>query len=48
MIPALSQTIYSGLVLGAIYALMAVGLTLIWGSLRVLNLAHGALMMLGA
>jgi branched-chain amino acid transport system permease protein len=48
VIPALSQTIYSGLVLGAIYALMAVGLTLIWGSLRVLNLAHGALMMLGA
>ncbi len=48
MIPALLQTIYSGVVLGAIYALMAVGLTLIWGSLRVLNLAHGALMMLGA
>lgn len=45
---ALLQTIYSGFVLGAIYALMAVGLTLIWGSLRVLNLAHGALMMMGA
>ena len=45
---ALIQTIYSGLVLGAIYALMAVGLTLIFGALRVLNLAHGALMMIGA
>lgn len=45
---ALIQTIYSGLVLGSIYALMAVGLTLIFGALRVLNLAHGALMMLGA
>ncbi|MDZ4734798.1 MAG: branched-chain amino acid ABC transporter permease [Rhodospirillaceae bacterium] len=45
---ALIQTIYSGLVLGAIYALMAVGLTLIFGALRVLNLAHGALMMMGA
>ncbi len=45
---ALLQTIYSGLVLGSMYALMAVGLTLIWGSLRVLNLAHGALMMIGA
>lgn len=45
---ALIQTIYSGLVLGSIYALMAVGLTLIFGALRVLNLAHGALMMIGA
>ena len=42
------QTLYSGFVLGAIYALMALGLTLIWGALRVLNLAHGGLMMLGA
>ena len=48
MTAALIQTIYSGLVLGAIYALMAVGLTLIFGALRVLNLAHGALMMIGA
>jgi len=47
-VAALIQTIYSGLVLGAIYALMAVGLTLIFGALRVLNLAHGALMMIGA
>lgn len=45
---AIIQTIYSGLVLGSIYALMAVGLTLIWGALKVLNLAHGALMMMGA
>jgi len=48
MTAALIQTIYSGLVLGSIYALMAVGLTLIFGALRVLNLAHGALMMIGA
>ena len=48
MAAALIQTIYSGIVLGAIYALMAVGLTLIFGALRILNLAHGALMMIGA
>jgi branched-subunit amino acid ABC-type transport system permease component len=48
MTAALIQTIYSGLVLGSIYALMSVGLTLIFGALRVLNLAHGALMMIGA
>ena len=48
MATILLQTFYSGLVLAAVYALMAVGLTLIWGALRVLNLSHGAFMMLGA
>lgn len=48
MTTILLQTFYSGLVLAAIYALMAVGLTLIWGALRVLNLSHGAFMMVGA
>lgn len=48
MVTILLQTFYSGLVLAAIYALMAVGLTLIWGALRVLNLSHGAFMMVGA
>lgn len=48
MATILLQTLYSGLVLAAVYALMAVGLTLIWGALRVLNLSHGAFMMLGA
>lgn len=45
---ALVQMLYSGIVLGAIYSLMSVGLALVWGALRVLNLAHGALMLLGA
>ena len=44
----LVQAIYSGLVLGAMYATMAMGLTLIWGSLRLLNLAHGALFTIGS
>jgi branched-chain amino acid transport system permease protein len=43
----LFQAIYSGILYGSIYGLMAIGLTLIWGSLRMLNLAHGALYLVG-
>jgi len=43
----LSQTIYSGILYGSVYGLMALGLTLIWGSLRMLNLAHGSLYLVG-
>ncbi|RDD61829.1 branched-chain amino acid ABC transporter permease [Ferruginivarius sediminum] len=38
----------TGLQLGAIYALIALGLTLIFGTLGVVNFAHGALYMLAA
>ncbi|HWJ72270.1 MAG TPA: branched-chain amino acid ABC transporter permease [Kaistia sp.] len=40
--------IVSGLVSGALYALVAAGLSLIWGSLGVFNFAHGVLLMTGA
>lgn len=39
--------IVNGLVAGAMYALMATGLALIWGTMRVLNFAHGEFFMLG-
>ncbi len=42
------QVILGGLLLGALYALLACGLNLIFGVMRVINVAHGALMMLGA
>jgi len=42
-----TQVIIDGLLWGAIYALVAVGLTLIWGVMGVLNLAHGDFLMLG-
>jgi len=45
---ALLQALYSGVLSGSVYGLMAIGLTLIWGSLRMLNLAHGALYIAGA
>lgn len=44
----LPLVLYQGAVLGAIYALMALGFTLIYGSLRFLNLSLGSLFTLGA
>jgi branched-chain amino acid transport system permease protein len=42
------QQIFYGLVLGSSYVLIAVGFSLIWGIVGVLNLAHGELFMVGA
>jgi branched-chain amino acid transport system permease protein len=44
----LSQQIVNALSLGGVYALFALGFTLIFGVLNVVNLAHGAVFMLGA
>jgi branched-chain amino acid transport system permease protein len=41
------EQLVNGLVLGSMYALMASGLSLIWGSLKMLNMAHGEFYMLG-
>jgi branched-chain amino acid transport system permease protein len=41
------QACVSGVLIGGVYALVALGLTLIFGVLRIINFAHGALMMLG-
>ena len=43
-----AQQILNGIFLGSIYALFAVGYTLVFGVLDVLNLAHSAVFMLGA
>ena len=42
----LLQVVVSGLLLGGVYGLVASGLTLIFGVLRIVNFAHGAVMML--
>ncbi|HDD61462.1 MAG TPA: branched-chain amino acid ABC transporter permease [Chloroflexi bacterium] len=41
------QTIVNGLFTGGIYALVAIGLTLIYGVMSILNFAHGEFLMLG-
>ncbi len=40
------QTIISGILMGCIYALVAVGLCLIWGLMEIVNFAHGEMLML--
>jgi branched-chain amino acid transport system permease protein len=42
------QLLFAALVTGALYALVALGLNLVYGTLRLLNVAHGDLVMIGA
>lgn len=42
------QQFVNGVNLGSIYALVAIGLTIVYGILRLINFAHGDVMMLGA
>ena len=43
----MSQIFISGILLGGIYAIVSYGLTLIFGVVRVINFAHGSLLMVG-
>ena len=47
MIYQLLEQIISGLISGASYALVGAGLSLIWGTLKMINFAHGEFYMLG-
>ncbi len=44
----LAQTIVNGLLLGGIYGLATIGFSMVWGVMGVINLAHGAYIMIGA
>jgi branched-chain amino acid transport system permease protein len=44
---ALLQAVWAGALFGSVYGLMAIGLTMIYGSLNLLNLAHGTLYIVG-
>jgi len=47
MLNSLIPSLADGLLLGLVYGLAAMGLSLIWGVMNVINLAHGAIMTLG-
>ena len=44
----ISQQLVNGLALGAVYALIAIGYTMVYGVLRFINFAHGDVFMLGS
>jgi branched-chain amino acid transport system permease protein len=48
MTELIPQAIYSGLLQGGSYALIALGLALVFGAMKVINLAHGELVLLSA
>ncbi len=43
-----ARLLISGTILGSVYALIAIGYTLVYGILRMINFAHGDVMMVGA
>ena len=47
-ITTLPQQVINGILLGAIYALIALGYTMVYGVLKLINFAHGEVFMLGA
>jgi|SRR5581483_953317 branched-chain amino acid transport system permease protein len=48
LIELLPQQLINGLTIGAVYALIALGYTMVYGVLQLINFAHGDLFMLGA
>lgn len=44
----IAQQILNGIVLGSMYALLALGMTVIYGILKLINFAHGAVITIGA
>lgn len=47
-LPQLVQQLFNGLSLGAIYALIAIGYTMVYGIIGMINFAHGEIYMIGA
>ena len=43
-----TQQVILGLLLGGVYVAVALGFSLVWGILNIVNLAHGALVIVGS
>lgn len=43
----IEQAVFSGLLTGSLFGLIAIGLTLIWGIMKIVNFAHGEYLMVG-
>ncbi|NLJ69275.1 MAG: branched-chain amino acid ABC transporter permease, partial [Firmicutes bacterium] len=48
LISQIPQQIVNGITLGSVYALLALGYSMVYGVLRMLNFAHGDVFMVGA
>ena len=47
LLPLLPQALADGVLLGGVYAIVAVGLTMTFGVLRIVNFAHGDFLAIG-
>jgi len=48
MFELIQQAVFSGLLVGSVYALVALGIALTFGAMKIINLAHGELVLLAA
>src|SRR5690606_34818958 len=48
LLPQIVQQLFNGLSLGAIYVLIAIGYTMVYGIIGMINFAHGEIYMIGA